>query len=246
VTPDVVVDVGNTRVKFGKCVGGAVTEVTALLVDETAWAAAVGDRTISWAVAGVHPERIERFVSWVRGRGETVLIVDHHSKVPIFVSLPYPEQVGIDRLLGAVAANARRKPGRPAITIDVGTAITINVIDPGGAFRGGAIYPGFDLMAKALHTHTAKLPLVAVDGSPVPIPGQDTASAIRAGIRSAIVGGVTVACAELAKQCGNTTMLDAFVTGGGSTADLFQLPGWIVQYVPTLNLEGLRIASEAN
>ena len=38
-----------------------------------------------------------------------------------------------------------------AVVVDVGTAVTVDLVSPKGAFEGGAIFPGFRLMAKALH-----------------------------------------------------------------------------------------------
>ena len=46
-----------------------------------------------------------------------------YSDLPLEVSLPEPERVGIDRLLGAVAVNRLRTATRPAMVIDVGTRL---------------------------------------------------------------------------------------------------------------------------
>src|SRR5207249_10383120 len=111
-----------------------------------------------WAVASVNPPVLHRFVAWSYNHGGTV-VFEKYTDLPIRLNVDEPETVGLDRLFGAVAAKAMVPPGTPAITVDVGTAVTVNLIDAEGVFQGGAIFPGPRLMARALHDFTAKLPL---------------------------------------------------------------------------------------
>lgn len=69
--------------------------------------------------------------------------------------------LGQDRALNAIAAFAIS--GTACIVIDAGTAITVDFIDGRGAFCGGCIIPGVQLMADALHEHTAALPKITPD-----------------------------------------------------------------------------------
>ena len=82
--------------------------------------------------------------------------------MPLEVELEHPDKVGIDRLLNAVAANRRRQEHVAAILVDAGSAVTVDYLDGNGVFRGGAIFPGFRLMARALHDYTALLPIVDI------------------------------------------------------------------------------------
>ena len=156
-TPDVVVDIGNSRMKWGVCAGGRVTDVIRLrLDDEVAWDAALATlpppqaAVRKWAVASVNPPALYRFMGWTHDRGGTV-VFERHTDLPIRVNVDEPEKVGLDRLCGAVAAKGMTPAGTPAITVDVGTAVTVNLIDADGVFQGGAIFPGPRLMARALH-----------------------------------------------------------------------------------------------
>jgi type III pantothenate kinase len=142
-----------------------------------------------WAVAGVHPPRRDRLVAWLRERGVSVRVVSDYRELPIRVAVDAPDRVGIDRLLNGVAAVARVPPGVAAIVIDAGSAVTVDLIDGEAAFHGGAIFPGLRLMASALNTNTALLPLVE-DFGVSEIPGRDTAAAIRAGVYHAVCGGI--------------------------------------------------------
>jgi type III pantothenate kinase len=252
VTPDVVVDIGNTRMKWGLCREGRVTEVVRLpLNDEAACEAELAKlpppRSFArkWAVASVNPPALYHFVGWSYNHGGTA-VLDRHRDLPIRVDVDEPEKVGLDRLFGAVAAKAMTPPRTPAITVDVGTAVTVNLIDADGAFRGGAIFPGPRLMARALNEFTAKLPLSEPTSSTdSETPARNTGAAIRAGILSALGGGVIQLTSALADACPVPPWM--FVTGGGAhLLDGYRLP-WIAETraVPTLTLEGIRIAAEA-
>lgn len=249
-TPDIVVDIGNSRMKWGRCLPDVADMVSLPLDDLNAWDDQFDKwgegRATKWAVGGVNPKRIDEFLKWQRRRSGSCVHFHSYGQLPVSLAVDTPETVGLDRLFGCVAANARRRPGCGAVTIDVGTAVTVNVVDPDGVFRGGCIFPGFRLMAKVLHDHTAKLP--EVDVNPAhwqQMPGTNTAAAITAGIQRAVTGGVIQACSELTDWFGPPEGIDAFVTGGSSVPHLFHSPGWTFQHRPTLNLEGIRLSAVA-
>lgn len=251
-TPDVVVDIGNSRLKWGVCRAGRVADVLRLPLDDAAaWDAALArlpprPAVRRWAVASVNPPARDRFLAWADGHGRAAAF-DDHTRLPIRVAVDHPEKVGIDRLLGAVAAKAMVPPGVPAVTVDVGTAVTVNLIDADGAFRGGAIFPGPRLMARALHEFTAKLPLVELTGPSADRgPGQNTAAAIRLGLESAVVGGVFAIVNHFAAAVCRARPW-VFLTGGAHHVIDGQVPldAAAVERVPALNLEGIRITAEA-
>jgi type III pantothenate kinase len=90
-----------------------------------------------------------------------------------------PTGLGADRLVSLVACKA--KYGVPAILIDLGTAITFNALDARGDFVGGAIAPGLNMAASALHQYTAKLPRIQISAPPHAI-ASNTQDALRSGI----------------------------------------------------------------
>jgi type III pantothenate kinase len=245
---DVVVDVGNTCIKWGRCSQDQVDGFVALAPEDPGeWGAQwqkwhmAGSR--SWAIAGVHPQRRDMLAGWLRECGEIVQVLTSPEELPLEVELPQPERVGIDRLLNAVAANTRRAPNRPAVLVDAGSAVTVDYVDAAGAFRGGAILPGLRLMAQALHDYTAVLPLVEVSQVP-PAVGTNTIEAMQSGIFRSVLGGIR----ELLHQheANNPGGLDVFLTGGDSlrlAPELMrhrQLDHW-----PQMTLEGIRIAVAA-
>ncbi len=244
-TPDVVADVGNSRIKWGRCSPDAVVEAVSLPPDDPeTWqrqsAAWHLPHPAAWAIAGVDPARRDRLAEWIRQREDLVAVLDDWRSLPLTVELPTPEAVGIDRLLDAVAVNALRRPQRPAIVIDAGSAITVDWIDDSGAFCGGAILPGFGLMASALHEHTALLPLIEVPKQVPALPGTSTIAAIEAGVFWAAVGGVWELVAAYSRRF--DTSPEVFLTGGDATL-LAAVGRDSARLYPLLTLDGVRIAA---
>lgn len=106
-----------------------------------------------------------------------VVAPSDHCCIPI--NMPYPTQVGADRIANAV--EARAKYGSPVIVVDFGTATNIDVVDSKGEYRGGCIAPGLMLSASALFAHAAKLASIPVQAPPAPI-GDTTEHALQSGL----------------------------------------------------------------
>lgn len=79
---------------------------------------------------------------------------------PIRLDVDEPHNVGADRALNSIAAHA--KHSGDLIVIDFGTATTFDVVDFGGAYKGGIIAPGINLSLDALVAAAAKLPRIAI------------------------------------------------------------------------------------
>lgn len=238
--PLVVADIGNTRVKWGLCDGKSIDRHVSLPADDPAtWDSQVDAwaiPTATWAVASVQPQTRERLVAWLRERERPTQIIDLPSQVPLQVALDHPERVGIDRLLDAVAANQRRPANARALIVDAGSAVTVDVVDERGVFRGGAILPGLRLMAEALHDHTALLPIVPITNRRPP-PGTSTIAAIETGVFHAVVGGIDRLLSDL-----HADGAVVYFTGGDAPilAPHLRTP---VDVWPEMTLEGIRIAA---
>lgn len=245
-TPDVVVDVGNTRIKWGRCARDGVAAMASLPPDDwVAWEKQIRDwwlgvdTPFNWVVTGVHPEVRKRLVGWLRQRGIKVRVIDSARQLPLRVLVEHPEKVGMDRLFDAVAANAHRRPDAPAVIVDAGSAVTVDLVDEGGAFRGGAIMPGLRLMAEALHDYTSLLPRIEVPQTLPSVPGTSTTAAMQAGVFWAVVGGIRALLREYEAKWEKP---DIFLTGGDAPllAPALDLKCW-----PEMTLEGIRLAAES-
>jgi type III pantothenate kinase len=244
-TPHVVADVGNTRIKWGRCAPDTVLDAVSLPPDDpAAWQAQADNWSLpspaTWAIAGVHPARCNRVAAWIRRRGDNLTVLADSKSLPLIVAVPKPESVGIDRLLDAVAANALRDPERPAIIVDAGSAVTVDWIDETGVFQGGAILPGFSLMAKSLHDFTALLPLIETPRRLPDLPGQETSRALEAGVFWAVAGGVQAVVAAFVERSQRLPHL--FLTGGDA-ALLHDTVFHHAQLCPLLTLDGIRRSS---
>lgn len=259
--PDVVVDVGNTRIKWGlpdsqwkkiRCVASLPDDPPAWQQQREEWQRGgllPGRAPLGWVLASVQPRRCDHLRRWLEGQGDRVEQLQTASQLPVAVGLEKPDHVGIDRLLDAVAATRRLAPGQPAILVDAGSAVTVDWLDETHTFRGGAIFPGLRLMAQALHQHTALLPLVTIP-LPVPeLPGAATIPAMQAGVFWAVVGGIDRAVRRLRRL--STTEPKLFVTGGdgafllealdrhGEALSALEPHSW-----PEQTLEGILYAAE--
>lgn len=241
---DVVVDVGNTRLKWGRCAPDQIAALAPLPHDDEAawerqWQAWAIPSSFQWVLSGVAPARRERLAAWLRQRGVTPAVLDHYQQLPLEVLVDEPGKVGLDRLLNAVAANSVRQPEHGAILIDAGTAVTVDYLDAGGVFRGGAIFPGLLLMAKALHHSTALLPLVEIDTVVAP-PGRNTTEAIKTGVLHAIVGGIEKLANQMSEHV--APRCEVFCTGGDAplvaSALAIEPRVW-----PEMTLEGIRMSA---
>ncbi|HNQ34690.1 MAG TPA: type III pantothenate kinase [bacterium] len=101
------------------------------------------------------------------------------SRLPLAARVTRPESVGVDRLLNALAAG--RLHGKPAVVIDAGTALTLDLVDPDGAYAGGVIAPGPELARDSLAERTALLPRIELK-APASVVGKDTESCLQAGL----------------------------------------------------------------
>jgi type III pantothenate kinase len=134
-----------------------------------------------------------------------------------------PGLLGTDRMLAAVAAEALL--GRPVIAVDIGSAVTIDLVDGQGVFRGGLILAGGRFRAKALATFTSLLPEILVPQSPPPLIGTSTVECLSSGIyhgmRTEIQGLVT----QMQEEVGGWAPVG--LTGQGSRLFQKKLPeGW--------------------
>jgi type III pantothenate kinase len=141
------------------------------------------------ALCSVVPSLDEAICTSLRAHlpGE-VLMVTSSMHLPFTLHYDSPESFGADRI-ALCALCQRLYPGEAVIALDLGTAITVDVLGSDQDYLGGLIMPGLDLMAKALHEHTARLPLVGI-GRPETFVGRSTVDCIRNGIALGCVSSI--------------------------------------------------------
>lgn len=164
-------------------------------------------------IASVVPE-VESRILKTNLRQYKIFKIGKDIPVPVKNKYLKPHTVGIDRLLNAYYI--KEKNFFPAICIDIGTAITIDIISSRGEFCGGLIFPGVELCYQVLGEKTSLLPGLKPKKLTTKIYGRSTEECIHLGIIkgiSSLLKGVTE---DISKQLKNKWKkpLSVFVTGG--------------------------------
>ena len=122
--------------------------------------------------------------------GKQPMVVGPGLKTGLNIRVDIPSQVGSDRIVIAVAALAEYEA--PLILLDLGTATTIDVVEPGSTYIGGVIAPGVKISSEALTNRAAMLPGISLE-QPKQVVGKNTIDCMRSGIMygtAAMIDGV--------------------------------------------------------
>lgn len=134
--------------------------------------------------------------------GKQPMVVGPGLKTGLNIHVDVPSQVGSDRIVIAVAALAEYKA--PLILMDLGTATTIEVVEPENTYLGGVIFPGIRVSLDALTSHAAQLPGISLD-KPKQVIGKNTVDCMRSGMMygtAAMIDGLVERMeAELGHEC---------------------------------------------
>ena len=147
---------------------------------------------------------------------------------------------GSDRFAAVAGAAACAEPGRSAVAVCAGTAVTVECVRAEGdrwVWLGGAIAPGPTLLRRSLPDHTAALPLVDWPEGVPSATGSTTPQAMQAGLAGLYAGGVAELVARAVRALPDVPLVLA--TGGWAT--------WLATHTdaidrvePTLILDGVR------
>ena len=175
------IDIGNTATK-----AALLDEEGRLvrLVESGEWKVESYDKAIVVSTRGDVPE-IERVV---RERARLFVKLDRSTPIPLKNLYATPATLGYDRLAAAVGAHALF-PEATVLVVDLGTAITFDIVTAGGEFLGGNISPGAQMRFRALNEQTAVLPLGELPreaGLPE-FPARETKTAIESGVAVGII-----------------------------------------------------------
>lgn len=147
--------------------------------------------------------------AWQKIPNVGLLVLDESFSLPVDFSAYDVSTLGRDRIAAACGAEYLY-PRKSVLIADAGTALTLDVLEEGRAFKGGNISPGLKLRFEALHNHTAALPLVNENGE-TPSWGHDTPSAIRSGVVNGIVYEIYLSLVKAATSDDCELLL---ITGG--------------------------------
>jgi len=180
---NLVVDSGNTRIKVGL----------------------FKDRELIWTESFLNLDQLKNFISNSHADHILVSSVNHDpaeilswsvsagKKISLTSSLPLPIQIeyktpqtlGVDRL-AAVCGAQDLFPNKNCLIIDAGTCINYELLDADSIYHGGAISPGISMRFDAMHTFTARLPLVSANEN-IGLIGNSTETCLQSGVMNGVL-----------------------------------------------------------
>ena len=172
--------------------------------------------------------------------GKQAVVVGPGLKTGLRINIDNPGALGADRVADAVAAVNLYSV--PLITIDMGTATTVGVVDETKTFIGGMIVPGVMVSLNALAGGTAQLPHISLD-PPKHAIGRNTVECMQNGIiyhnAAGVDGMIKHIEAQLGKKC------TVVITGGLSNVIAPHCKHEMI-HDPELLLKGLMILYRKN
>ncbi|HEX9208295.1 MAG TPA: type III pantothenate kinase [Steroidobacteraceae bacterium] len=244
------VDIGNTRVKWAACSDGVLEPQQA--AEYAHWTAddwqrnLIGARSFERAVvASVAGEQCARDLTAAAQRSgiaEVRFIAATAAAGGVRNAYPDPRLLGVDRWVAVIGAY--HLCGGACCVVDVGTAATVDAVDASGRHLGGYIVPGPHMMVRSLHAGTRQLAshTAASGGQAGALLADNTREAIERGCRIALAALVDRAHGDLARATGAPP---ALVLTGGAAAEIQPWIAAPVRLVPDLVLRGLAWLAQA-
>ena len=216
----IAIDIGNSRIKAGKFIEDRIVELHSFKDLSDVFSLCKSNSKDNVAISSVVPDKTNIISEeFIKITGKSPFIITMGVKTKLKIQYKTPETLGIDRLCSVEGAfslfkNSEEfknyKKGIYILTIDLGTATTINVIEYPRKFIGGLIAPGLDMMFESLKQRTAQLPLLNVSDFVSTI-GKNTRTSIASGIVTSVIGMIE-------KTINNLSAKNVFVylTGGNA------------------------------
>jgi type III pantothenate kinase len=242
------IDIGNTRIKWALLRGDKLgrqkalehADVTERELARQLFASRGITRVIAASVAGT---RLNRLVAATCRRKTGVaceFVASSRNAAGLTTRYKQPWRLGVDRFM-AVIAGYHMARARGACVIDLGTAMTVDLVDPLGVHLGGAIIPGPVLMVASVLKNTAGIARRA-QGAPATrgFFAQDTRAAIDQGARYAAAAVIDRAVTEAQRTLQRTPLV---LLTGGAALQIEPLLQCSYVSVPDLVLRGVALRS---
>jgi type III pantothenate kinase len=216
------VDIGNTRIKWARLTDGQLAKSRAAV--HSGWGARdyarrpfgskPPEQVLVSSVAGSKVNRAVVAAARRAGAGVQFVAVPRRGG-GLTVGYVEPWRLGVDRFVGAVGAHQLFK-GVAVCVVGVGTAMTLDLVSADGRHRGGAIIPSPDLMVETLFSETNGIRRRAQGGGGggTGLFGRSTRAGVVEGSRYAAAALIDRAVEEAAALVGRRPLV--VLTGGGA------------------------------
>jgi type III pantothenate kinase len=248
-------DIGNSSIKLaiGRSFDDDAATNPIVISDSDPIELVLDKEQAFWTICSVSQSGLKKLYDWVAvHRPADRLHIIHDRDVALPTAVVSREELGKDRLVAAWMAFRLADRNGPIVVVDSGTAVTIDLIDAQGVFRGGVIFPGFSASLRSLAAATDALPdlsrgteLTSRQYPPQELIGRDTSCAIASGVFYSQLAAVLTIVEKMQQLCddaSSTTKIGTcpvYATGGGLAAIQKSLPeDW--RFVPELVLCGTR------
>ena len=174
--------------------------------------------------------------------GREPLFIQAGIKTGLKLRYSNPKEIGADLIAAAMGA-VQLYPEKNLIIIDMGTAITAELVSKNKEFLGGVIMPGLKISVDALAGGTANLTSVEIV-RPEHVYGSSTTEAIQAGLYYGTAGAVKEFCNLFKKNVFHGE--DTIILGTGGFARTFEDYRLFDKIIPGLVLSGVKCALDLN
>jgi len=238
---DLVVDIGNSRIKWALAASGRVIGSGRAVAHDN-----LELLFAEWSRLSAPPQRVrlanvtqapvaQAITDWVVATWQAPVETTATPAMGggITIAYPDPTQLGTDRWLAMVGARAAGY--LPACIVDCGSAITLDVVDGQGHHQGGLILPGLAAQQAGIAQVAPALPPVEL-GAGTPLLTHNTADALASGY----LHGTAAAVQGLIRRClaESSEPLTPVLTGGDAQL-MARYLDMDVRLRPDVILEGL-------
>jgi type III pantothenate kinase len=242
---ELLIDAGNSRIKWAKCVDMHLLEDGAILHQENALP------LLQKFLTQHRPQRIilvhvlgsdfeYGIKQYAKVHSIPLLIVHSHSDAyGIHTHYLQPQRLGADRFV-AMAAAYQVTQQHACIVIDCGTAVTVDAVNPLGEHIGGMIYPGLQLCKESLTQKAKNLKKLDSTTEKMLDPcAKETLSAINSGCHYGLSAAIDGMCQKMEQKM--TCDITKILCGGDSTVIYNLLPQRNYKLTPDLVIQGLKL-----
>lgn len=230
-----IIDIGNTNVKIGFFSNDRLEEARSIASSKDLKEILLPflqSKSIEKAfIASVHPETEKVLHNLLEDLNIPVIPFDR-VLLSLTLDVDEPEALGQDRIANAYGA-LHHFPTFDCVIVDIGTAVTFDFVTKEGSYRGGAIYPGIDISAKALSQYTSKLPYVQVL-KPESALARTTETHLQSGLYYGLLGAMERIVAELCLTAPSPSSVKVIATGGATRIENTALCESKVEFVDDL------------
>lgn len=239
-------DIGNSNIKAGLFSGNNIIESFFFQGVEDVKRLYLQKEITYTGISSVVSQKSDKFIKFLTSKDLPFYQISQKSDFGIKITYKTPETLGIDRICSAAGAlflNGDMKENETILSVDFGTATTVNAILYPGNFVGGIIAPGIRMMSESLHSKTAQLPEVSLEDYR-DVFGRTTRESIASGLLSYSIGMINIVLAYIKNEY-MTGVNKLFITGGNAEKVIPYIQSDFV-YEKNLVLYGIKRIVELN